>query len=101
MRKNIQFTLDSLINLIRERSAIVLNQPVSEISTNLRFRELGCKSLHLTTILAQLSEYLGCPIPITLAWKYPTIHSLAQYLVTLLSEKPAGSVQQSSKTEVR
>jgi acyl transferase domain-containing protein/NAD(P)-dependent dehydrogenase (short-subunit alcohol dehydrogenase family)/acyl carrier protein/SAM-dependent methyltransferase len=60
--------------------AIALDEP---------FSHFGLDSAKAVGLLSRLSEFLGRKIPVTLAWNYPTIEALANYL--------CGNLQPTSK----
>jgi acyl-coenzyme A synthetase/AMP-(fatty) acid ligase/acyl carrier protein len=54
---------------------------LDEVSVNANFFDLGGHSLHLVHVQTLLVESLQRQIPITKLFQYPTIRSLAQYLI--------------------
>ena len=65
--------------LVRELARVV---DISEeaVATNEPFSHFGLDSAKAVGLLRRLGEFLGREIPVTLAWKYPTIAALANYL---------------------
>lgn len=101
MRNKAQLNREAILSLLQERCAVMLNKPLSDIDTDLRFRELGLESLHICKIFNDLSEQLGYSIPMTAAWEYPTINALSHHLTQRLTEKPNERVEYSSKTSAK
>ena len=65
--------------LVRELAQVVdINQEA--VATNESFSHFGLDSAKAVGLLSRLGEFLGREIPVTLAWKYPTIEALANYL---------------------
>ena len=65
--------------LVRELAQIVdIDQEA--VATNESFSHFGLDSAKAAVLLGRLGESLGREIPVTLAWKYPTIAALANYL---------------------
>src|SRR5580693_7568001 len=80
--------------LVRELAQTVdLDQEA--IATNESFSHFGLGSIQAVALLNRLSEFLGRKIPVALAWKYPTIETLANYLCGRPDASPRGSVAQS------
>jgi len=44
------------------------------------FERYGLDSLHAIRLAVELEERIGCRLPSTLLWDYPSIESLAHYL---------------------
>ena len=65
--------------LVRELARAV---DISEeaVATNEPFSHFGLDSAKAVGLLSRLGEFLGREIPVTLAWKYPTIAALANHL---------------------
>jgi len=65
--------------LVRELAQVVdINQEA--VATNESFSHFGLDSAKAAGLLSRLGEFLGREIPVTLAWKYPTIEALTNYL---------------------
>lgn len=45
------------------------------------FAEFGVESVQALALAAELEDLVGCELPVTLLWDYPTIESLARHLV--------------------
>jgi acyl transferase domain-containing protein/acyl carrier protein/SAM-dependent methyltransferase/NADP-dependent 3-hydroxy acid dehydrogenase YdfG len=69
--------------LARELSQI-LNISRESVATDEPFSHFGLDSAKAVALLNRLSEFLGRKIPVSLAWKYPTVNALAYHLL----EKP-------------
>jgi acyl carrier protein len=65
--------------LVREIARVMdINQEA--VATNESFSHFGLDSAKAVGLLSRLGEFVGREIPVTLAWKYPTIEALADYL---------------------
>jgi acyl carrier protein len=60
--------------------AQVLGQQAQTIPRGRGFAELGLDSLSAIELRARLQQDLGCRLPTTLAFDYPTVTALAHYL---------------------
>ena len=60
-----------------------LNLPTSAIDLETPFDHYGVDSLIAVTMTGDLEEWLGVEIPVTLAWDYPNIATLAAYLAEI------------------
>lgn len=61
--------------------AIYLKIPPDEIDIQESFAAYGLDSAVAVSITGELAEWIGCELALTLLWEYPTIETLAQYLV--------------------
>ena len=66
---------------LREEVAAVLNRSGDGILANQGFRELGMDSLMSVELRNRLERLLGCSLVSTLAFDYPNIEALADYLL--------------------
>ena len=85
---------------IRSQLAKVLglNSP-EQIDLQQGFAELGMDSLMAVELRNRLQSSLGCSIPSTLAFDYPTVEALVNYLAQeLLLLEPAPSLTEESQT---
>jgi amino acid adenylation domain-containing protein len=57
-----------------------LNIPASDIDVTQPFARYGLDSARATGLAGDLEEWLDCSLPATLAYDYPTIEALSQYL---------------------
>jgi 3-oxoacyl-(acyl-carrier-protein) synthase/acyl carrier protein len=55
--------------------------PAKSIDLDQGFMAAGLDSLGVMRLSAQLQDALGCSLPATIAMKYPTVHTLADYLL--------------------
>ncbi|MBP5971179.1 SDR family NAD(P)-dependent oxidoreductase [Brasilonema sp. CT11] len=69
-----------LVEHICNQIAGVLSLPPSEIDVHLGFFDMGMDSLTSIELRNRLQTSLSCNLPSTLAFKYPTVEKLAQYL---------------------
>jgi acyl transferase domain-containing protein/acyl carrier protein/SAM-dependent methyltransferase len=81
--------------LVRELSQ-ALNISQEAIAANEPFSYFGLDSAKAIGLLNRLGKFIGRKIPATLAWKYPTIEALANYLcgksTSPASESPSPSL---------
>ncbi|MBE9045186.1 type I polyketide synthase [Pleurocapsales cyanobacterium LEGE 10410] len=84
---------------IRSQLAKVLglNSP-EQIDLQLGFAELGMDSLMAVELRNHLQDNLGCSIPSTLAFDYPTVEALVDYIAQLLSIAPADNLNEETPT---
>lgn len=50
------------------------------VDVHLPFTSYGLDSIVVFTLTGDLAEWLGCDLPATLLWEYPTIEALARHL---------------------
>ncbi|WP_406330723.1 type I polyketide synthase [Streptomyces sp. NBC_00203] len=82
----------SLLNLVRERTAVVLEYAgPQEIDPGRTFKELGCDSLSAVELCGQLSAATGLKLSATLPFDHPTPSALARHLRAQLGDG-AGTV---------
>jgi myxalamid-type polyketide synthase MxaB len=65
------------------------------------FADLGMDSLMAVELRNRLQDNLGCSIPSTLAFDYPTVEALVNYLAQLLSLEPTDRIAKESSTLVQ
>jgi acyl transferase domain-containing protein/acyl carrier protein len=75
-----QLQVDALKKWLVRELAQVLDISQEAIATNEPFSHFGLDSAKAVGLLNRLDEFLGRKIPVPLAWKYPTIEALANYL---------------------
>jgi acyl carrier protein len=64
-----------------------LNISPHEIDITEPFNRYGLDSMAAVHLIADLEKWLGVELSPTLPYEYPTVQSLAEYLVTLKNEK--------------
>lgn len=80
---------------VRRQIAAVLDLPESELLDGGRsLLELGLDSLTSVELRNRLQASLGCSLPATLTWNYPTIDELTAYLEERVLETGADSESQ-------
>ncbi|WP_299628391.1 type I polyketide synthase [uncultured Tateyamaria sp.] len=73
--------LDIIQRVIRkELQAVTLLDTADEISGDMRFNILGMDSLMALTFAANLENYFQCEFPTTVAYNYPTINALCEFI---------------------
>ena len=72
-----------------------LNSPHS-LDTHQGFADLGIDSLTSVELRNQLQSSLGCTLPSTLAFDYPTIAKLGEYLAEKLFQDSSFDLKESS-----
>jgi acyl transferase domain-containing protein/NADPH:quinone reductase-like Zn-dependent oxidoreductase/acyl carrier protein/NADP-dependent 3-hydroxy acid dehydrogenase YdfG len=75
-----QSQMDALTQWLVRELARVVDISEEAVATNEPFSHFGLDSAKAVGLLSRLGEFLGREIPVTLAWKYPTITALANYL---------------------
>jgi acyl carrier protein len=76
---------------VREALRHVLQlSSVNALDPELPFGELGLDSLGAVEFRSELSLRIGRPLPVTLAFNYPTIHAVTKYLAGLDGAPHAG-----------
>jgi acyl carrier protein len=70
------------------RLAELLNINVADLDIQTPFDRYGVDSLAAITLIGDLEEWLGYELPATLAWDYPNIAELSQYLAEVVAETP-------------
>ncbi len=78
-----QLTAEIVQTWLVARLATVLDIPAAEIDIDAPFDRYGLDSLAAITLTGGLEEWLDQELPVTLAWDYPNIALLSQYLVEL------------------
>ena len=73
--------LMALSEAIRRQVARILGASVDEIGMDQGFFELGMDSLTSVELRNFLQSALGCPVPLTLTFDYPTTERLAEHLL--------------------
>ncbi|MGW7362762.1 acyltransferase domain-containing protein [Streptomyces sp. NPDC054841] len=65
---------------LRSRLRDLLDADMDEMNRSVPLRQYGLDSLKSTVLAAELSEFLGHPVPVTLVWDHPTIDGLCRSL---------------------
>nr|WP_020406515.1 type I polyketide synthase [Hahella ganghwensis] len=63
-----------------ELRMVMLIDSINDVDSEQRFNFLGMDSLMAITFAAKLEEYFGCKLPNTLAYNYPHIKAVSDYL---------------------
>jgi acyl carrier protein len=77
-----------LTEAIRRQVAKILGASADDIGMDQGFFELGMDSLTSVELRNFLQSALGCQIPLTLTFDYPTIERLAEHLLNLVFPVP-------------
>ena len=72
---------DQIVAWIAARLAARLDTPMEEIDPDVPFSQYGLDSRNALRLAGELEHWLGCELPPTLVWDYPTIAQLAGHLV--------------------
>ena len=59
-----------------------LDCSIEEIDIVTDFSDYGLNSIEAVNLSGELENFLGCRLPPTLLWDYPTVQELSQYLAT-------------------
>ena len=82
-----------LIDYIREQLGSVLKlDPTQQLNPQQGFFEMGIDSLMTIELKNRVEADLECSLPSTLFFKYPTLESLAEYLVSKLIQSDVSQV---------
>ncbi len=73
-------TAREIAQWLRSRLARQLELEPDEIDTQKDFADCGLSSVEAVNLSGDLENFLGCRLPPTLLWDYPTIETLARYL---------------------
>ncbi len=80
MSDEIQPNADTIETWLIERLAEQAGLDSEEIDPRRPFAYYGLDSAEAVVMAGELEEWLGCTLPATLVWEYPTIETLAKYL---------------------
>jgi acyl transferase domain-containing protein/acyl carrier protein len=75
------FSVKELQNWLQEKLGKILEVKPAEIDISQPFNEYGLSSTEAVSLSGELAELLGCELPPTLVYDYPTITRLTQHLV--------------------
>jgi myxalamid-type polyketide synthase MxaB len=90
-----------MVNYVRNRIASVLGSENSEwIQPRDRLFDLGMDSLTAVEMQNSLQRELGLTLPTTLAFDFPTIEALAEYLSERVTERAAKAVDEETPLDV-
>ncbi|MBE9039605.1 phosphopantetheine-binding protein [Oscillatoriales cyanobacterium LEGE 11467] len=73
-------TESELAQWLQVRLARELELEPDRIDTQKDFADCGLSSVEAVNLSGDLENFLGCRLPPTLLWDYPTIETLARYL---------------------
>jgi len=76
---------DQIVAWIGARLAARLDTPVEAIDPDVPFSQYGLDSRNALRLAGELEQWLGCELPPTLVWDYPTIAELAGHLVDCIN----------------
>ncbi len=79
------YTETEIVQWLRVRLARQLELEPDEIDTQKDFADCGLSSVEAVNLSGDLENFLGCRLPPTLLWDYPTIETLAGYLAEDIS----------------
>lgn len=71
---------DTISAFIVERLATQARLPVNSIDIHSPLANYGMDSIHAFSLCAELEDWLGIEIEPTIAWDYPTIAQMAEFL---------------------
>ena len=72
--------MSALIEWLTRELAQIVDIDQEAIATHEPFSHFGLDSAKAVTLLSRLGKYLDRKIPVTVAWKFPTIEALAKHL---------------------
>jgi acyl-CoA synthetase (AMP-forming)/AMP-acid ligase II/alkylation response protein AidB-like acyl-CoA dehydrogenase/acyl carrier protein len=80
-------------NWLKNWIAEKLRQPISTIDVNKAFADYGMDSVTAVELTQDLQDWLNIsqPLDVTIAWNFPTINALANYLGEVTQENPVPS----------
>ncbi|MEE4492736.1 SDR family NAD(P)-dependent oxidoreductase [Streptomyces sp. BE230] len=90
-----EVSVSEVSGLILAAVADRTGSPQDRLDVRARFSELGLDSLAVTSLTREIGEVIGLDLPPTLAWEYPTVEALAQYVAggsKAAGQATAGSV---------
>ncbi len=82
---------DSITAWLVEWIAKELGLPATEIETDKSLLNYSLSSVTAMMLVGDLEEWLGLTLPPTLVWDYPSIDSIADYLIEQLSASATSS----------
>jgi acyl carrier protein len=69
-----------ITDFILDRLSAQTHQPKENIDIQLPLANYGVDSIHALSLCAELEEWLNIEIEPTIAWDYPTIAQMAEFL---------------------
>ena len=84
-----KFSSGTLSNWLVERVAYYLNKDTSEINTDSPLAGYGLDSVYAVSLCGDLEDLLSIYVEPTLAWDYPTIDEIVEFLQQELAEAQA------------
>ncbi|MGW4489474.1 acyltransferase domain-containing protein [Amycolatopsis sp. NPDC004368] len=79
--------LSAAMEFVAEHVAAVLGHAgPADVATDRKFTDMGFDSLSAVELRARLGTVAGAGLPITAIFDYPTVRSMAQYLLKLLED---------------
>jgi acyl carrier protein len=79
---------DTIQSWLVAQMAAHASMPAAEVDVRESFARYGLDSLASVTLVAELESWLDRELPATLFWDYPSIESLAHYLVAEAAIEP-------------
>ena len=74
---------EDITHWLLDKLAAILDTPSHDLDTSAQLMEYGLSSAEAAILAGDLEDWLGCVLPPTLAWEYPTIDALAHYLAAV------------------
>ncbi len=76
-----------------QRLAEAVELDLEEIDIDIPFERYGLDSRSAASLAGELEEWLGCALPATLLWDYPTISEVADMLQKTLRESEGAGAE--------
>ena len=87
----------------KEVGEIIGLNPGQSVDPSVGFFDLGIDSLMTVGLKNRLETALGCSLPATMAFDYPSIHDLTHYLLSqvlaLIEPQDSGNIEQANDSE--
>jgi acyl carrier protein len=80
MIRNQSIEHDTIQNWLVNKIASLTGRPTTEIDTEIPLANYGLDSVHAVGLSGDLEDWLDICVEPTIAWDYPTIKSMANYL---------------------
>jgi acyl carrier protein len=78
---------DSVVDLITSYLSNILNVPQGKIDLHLPFERYGLDSTAAAGLSGEVSEKLGLELSENLAFDYPTVASMTEYLLPRIAQE--------------